>query len=158
MIFRLAENMPSPWEECSHPLRSWCLRLRQRAWNSTDNGRMLSKIARERNKLSCWRWLDEGVLGAAHILMVPLGPRLVFRTSCRPLAALMFMCKAADLLRTCAFGFNTRKDIFETSRQRSWTIPRGRAWSELPGSGAGEVKKNPKVEVENKTGKEQSRL
>lgn len=44
--------------------------------------------------------------------MVPLGPRLVFRTSCKPLAALIFMCRAADLLSTSAFGFRTRMDIF----------------------------------------------
>lgn len=50
-----------------------------------------------------------------YILMVPLGPRLLLRTSCKPLAALMFMWRAADLLRTSAFGFNTRSDIFNTS-------------------------------------------
>lgn len=38
------------------------------------------------------------------ILMVPLGPRLDFITSCRPLAALMFMKSAASLDMISAFG------------------------------------------------------
>ena len=38
--------------------------------------------------------------------MVPLGPRLVFRTSCRPLAAEMFTCSAWAALATSAFGFS----------------------------------------------------
>lgn len=46
-----------------------------------------------------------------YILMVPLGPRLVLSTSMRPLAALMFMCSAADLLSTSALGFSTRSDM-----------------------------------------------
>ncbi|RZR71813.1 hypothetical protein BHM03_00007658 [Ensete ventricosum] len=48
--------------------------------------------------------------------MVPLGPRLVLRTSWRPLAALMFMWSAADLFSTSAFGFNTRSDILASDR------------------------------------------
>lgn len=52
------------------------------------------------------------IKSATHILMVPLGPRLVLRTSCKPLAALMFMWSAADLLSTSAFGFKTFTDIF----------------------------------------------
>lgn len=55
------------------------------------------------------RWMD---WINTYILMVPLGPRLVLRTSCKPLAALMFMWRAADLFRTSAFGFSTRNDIF----------------------------------------------
>ena len=38
--------------------------------------------------------------------MVPLGPRLVFRTSCRPLAAEMFTCSAWAALATSAFGLS----------------------------------------------------
>jgi hypothetical protein len=49
-----------------------------------------------------------------YILIVPLGPRLDLRTSCKPLAALMFMWSAADLLRTSALGFNTRRDILSS--------------------------------------------
>ena len=44
--------------------------------------------------------------------MVPLGPRLDLRTSCKPLAALMFIWSAADLFSTSAFGFSTLIDIF----------------------------------------------
>lgn len=61
-----------------------------------------------KRKKSGIRYIKTGI----YILMVPLGPRLLLRTSCKPLAALMFMCKAADLLRTSAFGFSTRIDIF----------------------------------------------
>ena len=46
-----------------------------------------------------------------YILMVPLGPRLDLRTSCKPLAALMFMWSAADLFSTSAFGFSPISDI-----------------------------------------------
>ena len=38
------------------------------------------------------------------ILIVPLGPRLVFMTSCSPLAALMFIKRAACDPMTSAFG------------------------------------------------------
>jgi hypothetical protein len=38
--------------------------------------------------------------------------KLVLRKSCNTLVALMFMCSDADLLRTSALGFNTRRDIF----------------------------------------------
>ena len=48
-----------------------------------------------------------------YILIVPLGPRLVLRTSCKPLAALTFIRSASDLLRTSALGFNTLRDIFD---------------------------------------------
>lgn len=56
--------------------------------------------------------------------MVPLGPRLVLRTSCKPLAALMFMCSAADLLSTSAFGFRTLSDIFLRLREPEWLLSR----------------------------------
>lgn len=46
-----------------------------------------------------------------YILMVPLGPRFVLRTSCKPMAALIFMYNAADLFRTSALGFKTRNAI-----------------------------------------------
>lgn len=52
------------------------------------------------------------ILSFVYILIVPLGPRLVLRTSCKPLAALMFMWRAADLFRTSAFGLSTLNDIF----------------------------------------------
>lgn len=69
-----------------------------------------------------------------YILMVPLGPRLVLRTSCKPLAALMFMCRAADLFSTSAFGFNTRRDIFfffycSTENQSGWESVSVRFWN-----------------------------
>lgn len=38
--------------------------------------------------------------------MVPLGPRLVLRTSCRPLAPLIFNCRAWAALATSALGFS----------------------------------------------------
>ena len=38
--------------------------------------------------------------------MVPLGPRLVLITSWRPLAPLMFSCRAWAALATSAFGFS----------------------------------------------------
>lgn len=41
----------------------------------------------------------------AYIFMVPLGPKLVLRTSCRPRAALMFTASAAWARATSAFGF-----------------------------------------------------
>ena len=66
-----------------------------------------------------------------YILMVPLGPRLVLSTSWRPLAALMFMCSAADLLSTSAFGFSTRSDMADAS-PRSLAPP-----GDLAGDGGG---------------------
>lgn len=56
--------------------------------------------------------------------MVPLGPRLVLRTSIKPLAALMFMCSAADLLSTSAFGFSTLSDIFFGLGEPEWFLSR----------------------------------
>ena len=44
------------------------------------------------------------------ILIVPLGPRLVFMTSCKPFAALMFMNNAAALSMDSAFGFTERRE------------------------------------------------
>jgi hypothetical protein len=44
------------------------------------------------------------------ILMVPFGPKLVFMTSCRPLAALMFMNRAALLPMISAFGLSVFTD------------------------------------------------
>lgn len=41
-----------------------------------------------------------------HIFMVPFGPRLLFRTSWSPRAALMFTAKAAWALATSAFGLS----------------------------------------------------
>ena len=57
---------------------------------------------------SCVRvWLHKTRLfPPTHIFMVPLGPRLVFRTSCRPLAAEMFTCSAWAALATSAFGLS----------------------------------------------------
>jgi len=53
------------------------------------------------------------------ILIVPLGPRLVFITSCKPFAALMFMNNAAALSMDSAFGFTERREevisFFSTS-------------------------------------------
>ena len=40
-----------------------------------------------------------------YIFMVPLGPRLVLKTSCRPLAAVILTCSAWAALATSAFGF-----------------------------------------------------
>lgn len=68
-----------------------------------------------------------------YILMVPLGPRLVLSTSMRPLAALMFMCSAADLLSTSAFGFSTRSDM-AAALPRSLAPP-----GDLAGDGGGEA-------------------
>jgi len=39
-----------------------------------------------------------------YIFMVPLGPKLVFKTSWRPKAAEMLICKACPLLATSEFG------------------------------------------------------
>lgn len=48
-----------------------------------------------------------------YIFMVPFGPKFVFRTSCNPLAAVIFTCKAAAALATSALGFNVLiADIF----------------------------------------------
>lgn len=48
-----------------------------------------------------------------YILRVPLGPRLLLMTSWRPLAALIFMAKALNLLRTSALELtNWTDDIF----------------------------------------------
>ena len=58
------------------------------------------------------------------ILIVPLGPRLVFITSCKPFAALMFMNNAAALSMDSAFGFTERREevifflFFFFSRER----------------------------------------
>lgn len=41
----------------------------------------------------------------AYIFMVPLGPKLVLRTSCRPRAALIFTASAACARATSALGF-----------------------------------------------------
>ena len=40
-----------------------------------------------------------------YILIVPLGPKFDFRTSCRPRAALMLIMSAWPRLATSAFGF-----------------------------------------------------
>ena len=40
-----------------------------------------------------------------YILVVPLGPRLLRRTSWRPRAATMFICRAAPRRATSALGF-----------------------------------------------------
>ena len=45
------------------------------------------------------------------ILMVPFGPRLLFMTSYRPFAALMFMERAAPLPMTSALGFKVFTDV-----------------------------------------------
>ncbi|RUS27270.1 hypothetical protein BC938DRAFT_483496 [Jimgerdemannia flammicorona] len=37
--------------------------------------------------------------------MVPLGPKLDLSTSCRPMAAVMFICSAWPRLATSALGF-----------------------------------------------------
>lgn len=64
-----------------------------------------------------------------YILMVPLGPRLVLSTSMRPLAALMFMCSAADLLSTSALGFSTRSDMADAFPRSLARFPRrSRRW------------------------------
>lgn len=39
--------------------------------------------------------------------MVPLGPKLLFNTSCRPLAAEIFNCKACAARAISAFGFKS---------------------------------------------------
>lgn len=71
-------------------------------------------------------------LSFVYILIVPLGPRLVLRTSCKPLAALMFMWRAADLFRTSAFGLSTLNDIFlfcpNCKRQRRTTLGEVSFW------------------------------
>ena len=41
-----------------------------------------------------------------HIFIVPLGPKFVLSTSCNPLAAVVFTCKAAEALATSAFGLS----------------------------------------------------
>lgn len=41
-----------------------------------------------------------------YIFIVPLGPKLVRMTSCKPLAAEMLMAKALAALANSAFGFN----------------------------------------------------
>ena len=52
-------------------------------------------------------WLHKTTISPPpHIFMVPLGPRLVFRTSCRPLAAEMFTCSAWAALATSALGLS----------------------------------------------------
>ena len=58
------------------------------------------------------------------ILIVPLGPRLVLITSCKPFAALMFMNKAAALSMLSAFGFTERReeDILMGSFGRSLVL------------------------------------
>ena len=58
------------------------------------------------------------------ILIVPLGPRLVLMTSCKPFAALMFMNKAAALSMLSAFGFTERReeDILMGSFGRSLVL------------------------------------
>jgi len=65
--------------------------------------------------------------------MVPFGPRLVLRTSCKPLAALIFTASAWAALATSALGFNALiADIFDFAR--AWTIaapPRSKAQHKL---------------------------
>lgn len=43
--------------------------------------------------------------------MVPLGPRLVFKTSCNPLPALMFTPKAYAFLKMSALAFTIYKEL-----------------------------------------------
>lgn len=48
-----------------------------------------------------------------HIFSVPLGPRFIFITSCRPLAAEMLMANAWEARANSALGFNKLiDDIF----------------------------------------------
>ena len=52
-----------------------------------------------------------------YIFIVPFGPRLLLKTSCKPFAALMFIAKACAALATSAFGFNDfTADIFSGAR------------------------------------------
>lgn len=92
-----ARELPSPSIECFHPSWAWCLRRLQPA--CTIIQRMLHR---------CQLQGEHTCQIGAHILIVPLGPRLVFSTSCSPLAALMFIWSAADLLRASALGLSTR--------------------------------------------------
>ncbi len=48
-----------------------------------------------------------------YIFIVPFGPRLLFRISCRPLAAEMLIASECDALAISAFGFSIDiADIF----------------------------------------------
>jgi len=69
---------------------------------SSSEGHRETQRPEGTSSVSCTR--GEG----AHILMVPLGPRLDLSTSCSPLAALMFMFRAADRPRISAFWFSMR--------------------------------------------------
>ena len=56
--------------------------------------------------------------------MVPFGPRLVLRTSCNPLAPLMFSCSAWAALATSAFGFSDFTAAITTQINESNTCTR----------------------------------
>lgn len=102
--------LPFRAREHCHPLSALChLHPTQACRNSysthTPVAGCLSYFAKPH---SCVRvWLHKTRLfPPPHIFMVPLGPRLVFKTSCRPLAAEMFTCSAWAALATSAFGLS----------------------------------------------------
>ena len=61
-------------------------------------------------KLLRFEWTVSPPEPPTSIFIVPFGPRLVLITSCSPLAALMFINRAADLPMTSAFGLSVLRD------------------------------------------------